>query len=139
MTQIHFTLNQEDIQNLIENSVSDELSKNILTKVFNYHMEMQRDQYIGVGEYERAEERKSQRNGYYQRDYTTKVGTLRLNVPRTRDGKFSTDLFERYQRNEKALISSMLEMYIQGVSTRKVSKIVEELCGKKYLNLLYQI
>ncbi|OOL59933.1 IS256 family transposase, partial [Enterococcus faecium] len=73
--------------------------------------------------------RQSQRNGYYERDFTTRVGTLELKVPRTRDGEFST-VFERYQRNEKALLASMLEMYVSGVSTRKVSKIVEELCGK---------
>ncbi len=51
-------------------------------------------------------------------------------MPRTRDGKFSPTVFERYQRNEKALLASMLEMYVSGVSTRKVSQIVEELCGK---------
>ena len=60
----------------------------------------------------------------------TRVGTLELKVPRTRDGHFSPTVFERYQRNEKALMASMLEMYVSGVSTRKVSKIVEELCGK---------
>ena len=59
-----------------------------------------------------------------------RVGTLELKVPRTRDGHFSPTVFERYQRNEKALMASMLEMYVSGVSTRKVSKIVEELCGK---------
>ena len=53
-----------------------------------------------------------------------------LNVPQTRDGQFSPTLFERYQRHEQALIASMLEMYVQGVSTRKVTRIVEELCGK---------
>lgn len=94
-------------------------------------MEEQRDQYIGVGEYERNDNRTSYRNGYYERSYTTRIGTIDLRVPRTRDGKFSPDIFERYQRNEKALLASILEMYVQGVSTRKVSKIVEELCGKK--------
>lgn len=54
-------------------------------------------------------------------------GTLKLKVPRTRDGHFSPKVFERYQRSRKALIASMLEMYVSGVSTRKVSKIVEEL------------
>ena len=63
-------------------------------------------------------------------NFTTRVGTLELKVPRTRDGHFSPTVFERYQRNEKALMASMLEMYVSGVSTRKVSKIVEELCGK---------
>lgn len=131
MTQVHFTLNQEEIQKLLDESVSDELSKNILTTVFNQLMEQERDEYIGVGNYERNHERTSHRNGYYEREYTTRIGHLTLRVPRTRDGQFSTDIFDRYQRNEKALLSSILEMYVQGVSTRKVSKIVEELCGKK--------
>ena len=52
-----------------------------------------------------------------------------LRVPRDRDGRFSTELFERYQRSEQALVSALAEMYIQGVSTRKVKAITEELCG----------
>lgn len=130
MTQVHFTLKQEEIQKIIENSVKDDLSKNIPTTVFNQLMEGQRDQYIGVGAYERDENRISSRNGYYDRAYTTRIGSIALRVPRTRDGLFSTDIFERYQRHEKALLSTMLEMYVSGVSTRKVSQVVEELCGK---------
>lgn len=63
MTQVHFTLKQEEIQKLIEGSVKDDLSKNILTAVFNQLMEEQRNQYIGVGAYERVENRVSSRNG----------------------------------------------------------------------------
>lgn len=73
----------------------------------------------------------SQHNGYNDRTYTARVGTLTLRVSRSRDGQFSTDIFERYRRHEKALLASMLEMYVSGVSTRKVSQIVEELCGKQ--------
>ena len=130
MTQVHFTLNNEEVQSIIEHSVKDDVSKNILTTVFNQLMENQRTEYIKADDYERSESRQSQRNGYYERDFTTRVGTLELRVPRTRDGEFSPTVFERYQRNEKALLASMLEMYVSGVSTRKVSKIVEELCGK---------
>ena len=117
MTQVHFTLKSEEIQSIIEYSVKDDVSKNILTTV-----------YIQAKEYERTENRQSQRNGYYERSFTTRVGTLELKVPRTRDGHFSPTVFERYQRNEKALMASMLEMYVSGVSTRKVSKIVEVKC-----------
>lgn len=99
MTQVHFTLKQEEIQKLIEGSVKDDLSKNI----FNQLMEEQRNQYIGVGAYERDENRVSSRNRYYDREYTTRIGSLTLRVPRTRDGLFSTDIFDRYQRHEKAL------------------------------------
>src|SRR5690625_1980207 len=131
MTHLHFTLKTEEIQNLIDQSVKDDLSKTILTTVFQQLMEEQRTQYIKANEYERSDERVSQRNGYYKRGWTTRIGTLDLEVPRTRDGKFSPNVFERYQRNEKALLASMLEMYVSGVSTRKVSQVVEELCGKK--------
>jgi len=130
MTQVHFTLETEDIQNLIDHSVKDNAAKQILQTVFNRLMEEQRTEYIQASSYERSDDRTSQRNGYYNRELTTRVGTLELKVPRTRDGEFSPTVFERYQRNEKALIASMLEMYISGVSTRKVSQIVEELCGK---------
>ena len=50
-------------------------------------------------------------------------------VPQDRDGRFSTGLFERYQRSEQALVASLAEMYVQGVSTRKVAAITEQLCG----------
>ena len=117
MTQVHFTLKSEEIQSIIEYSVKDDVSKNILTTVFNQLMENQRTEYIQAKEYERTENRQSQRNGYYERSFTTRV------APRTRDGHFSPTVFERYQRNEKALMASMLEMYVSGVSTRKVSKL----------------
>lgn len=66
-------------------------------------MEKQRDQYIGVNHYERNGARKSSLNGYYEREYTTRVGTLTLRAPRTRYGQFATDIFERYQHHEQAL------------------------------------
>ena len=110
--------------------MKDDVAKQILLTVFQQIMEQQRNAYIQVADYERSEKRVSQRNGHYERQLTTRVGTLDLKVPRTRDGHFSPDIFERYQRNEKALLASMVEMYVSGVSTRKVSQIVEELCGK---------
>ena len=131
MTQINFTLDQIQIQELIENSGANDLAKQMLTTIFNQLMEKERDDYIKVDNYSRDDERQSSRNGYYKREYTTRIGRLELKVPRTRDGEFSPSLFERYQRNEKALIATMLEMYVQGVSTRKVTKVVEELCGLK--------
>lgn len=85
--------------------------------------------FIGATEYERTEERKGYRNGSYNRQLKTRVGTISLEVCRDRDGRFRTDLFERYQRSEKALVLSFIEMYVHGVSTRKVSGIIEELCG----------
>lgn len=125
MTQLHFTVNSEEIQTIITESGADQTAKTLLTIFFNQLMEQQRDEYIQADHHERTQERVSQRNGYYERDFTTRVGTLELRVPRTRDGQFSPDLFERYQRNEQALILTMIEMVISGVSTRKVTKAIE--------------
>ena len=132
MTQLHFTINTEEIQSLINEEVKNDLSRKILTKVFNELMEKERDEYLNNEAYQRDPNRNTYRNGYYEREYTTKIGTLTLRVPRTRDGNFSTEIFERYQRNEKTLLLTMIEMYVQGVSTRKVSKVIENLCGKNY-------
>ena len=72
------------------------------------------------------------RAGYYDRGLITRVGKIELRVPRDRAGEFSTALFERFQRSEKALVSALAEMYVQGVSTRKVKAITEELCGHSF-------
>jgi len=85
--------------------------------------------HVGAGPYERTEGRRGHRNGYKPRALKTRVGTLDLWVPQDRQGQFRTELFERYQRSEKALVLALVEMYLQGVSTRKVQRITEELCG----------
>jgi putative transposase len=72
------------------------------------------------------------RSGYYTRTFVTRVGKLELRVPQDRDGRFSTELFERYQRSEQALVATLAEMYVQGVSTPKVKAITEELCGHAF-------
>jgi putative transposase len=81
---------------------------------------------------ERTSERLGLRSGSYGRTLITRVGKLELRVPQDRQGRFSTQLFERYQRSEKALVSALAEMYVQGVSTRKVKAITEELCGHSF-------
>src|SRR6201993_5291322 len=81
---------------------------------------------------ERAAGRQGYRSGYYGRTLITRVGKLELRVPQDRDGRFSTELLERYQRSEQALVSTLAEMYVQGVSTRKVKAITEELCGHSF-------
>lgn len=95
-------------------------------------MEEEMTDLVGVGKHERSGDRKGYRSGHYERTLFTRVGKLELRVPRDREGKFSTEIFERYQRSEKALVSSLAEMYIQGVSTRKVKKITETLCGNEF-------
>ena len=92
----------------------------------------QSKEQIGADPYERTDERTAYRNGFRDRQLTTRVGHLHLRVPRHRNGDFSTELFERYQRSEQALVLAMMEMVVNGVSTRKVENITEELCGKKF-------
>ena len=81
---------------------------------------------------ERTAGRLGHRSGYYDRQLITRIGVLELRVPQDRAGHFSTQLFERYQRSEKALVAALAEMYVQGVSTRKVKAITEELCGHSF-------
>ena len=81
---------------------------------------------------ERTASRLGYRSGYYSRTLVTRVGKLELRVPQDQDGRFSTELFEHYQRSEQALVATLAEMYVQGVSTRKVKAITEELCGHSF-------
>ncbi len=91
------------------------------------------EQHIGAAPYERGEGRTGHRNGHKPRMMLrTRVGTLNLLVPQDREGTFSTRLFWRYQRNEKALVLALMEMYVEGVSTRKVKDITEALCGTSF-------
>ena len=88
--------------------------------------------HVGAAAYERTTGRRGHRNGYKPRQWTTRVGKMELLVPQDREGTFQTALFERYQRSEKALVLSLAEMYLQGVSTRKVQRITERLCGRRF-------
>src|SRR5215467_7607635 len=87
---------------------------------------------LGAEKGERTAGRQGYRSGYYDRTLITRIGKLELRVPQDRAGRFSTELFERYQRSERALVAALAEMYVQGVSTRKVKAITEELCGHSF-------
>jgi len=95
-------------------------------------LEAEMTETVGAAKGERTEERVGYRAGYYGRTLVTRVGKLELRVPQDRNGRFSTELFERYQRSERALVAALAEMYVQGVSTRKVKAITEELCGHRF-------
>ena len=92
-------------------------------------LEEEMTQFVGAEPHERSEGRRGYRNGHQPRTLTTRVGKVVLLVPRDREGRFQTELFGRYQRSEKAFVLALMEMYVQGVSTRKVKKITERLCG----------
>lgn len=95
-------------------------------------LEGEMEAHLGAGKHERSLVRRGYRAGYYDRSLVTRVGKIELRVPRDRDGSFSTTVFERYQRSEKALVTTLMEMYVKGVSTRKVRAITEELCGHAF-------
>ena len=95
-------------------------------------LEAEMTEALGAEKGERAAGRQGYRSGYYGRTLITRVGKLELRVPQDRTGRFSTELFERYQRSERALVAALAEMYVQGVSTRKVKAITEELCGHSF-------
>ncbi|WP_024325948.1 IS256 family transposase [Thioalkalivibrio sp. AKL19] len=107
----------------------EELMRTLVREAVQQVLEAEMSDQLQAAPGERTEGRLGYRAGYYPRTLITRVGKLELRVPRDRNGQFSTSLFERYQRSEKALVSALMEMYVQGVSTRKVKAITEELCG----------
>lgn len=106
-----------------------EFLRGLVQQYLQEYLEQEVALHIGALPYERTDDRRGHRNGYKPRQLNTRVGRLQLSIPQTRDGSFSTELFERYQRSEQALICCLQEMVINGVSTRKVKKITEQLCG----------
>src|SRR3954463_14288464 len=106
--------------------------REIVERVVQQILEAEMTEHIGAAPYERTERRTGQRNGHKPRMLRTRVGTLNLLVPQDREGTFSTRLFSRYQRNEKALVLALMEMYVEGVSTRKVAEVTEALCGTSF-------
>ena len=101
----------------------------LLESVQNQVLEAQMAEALGAKKHERNETRTGYRNGYRTRQLYTRVGHLTLQVPQTRNGKFSKEIFRRYQRSEQAFVLALMEMVVNGVSTRKVAAITEELCG----------
>ena len=95
-------------------------------------LEAEMTEALGAEKGERSEGRLGYRSGYYPRSLITRVGKIELKVPQDRQGRFSTELIERYQRSEKALVAALAEMYVQGVSTRKVKQVTEELVGHAF-------
>ncbi len=109
-----------------------EFLKELIQTQLQEYLEHEVALHLGALPYERTSGRRGHRNGYKPRQLNTRVGKLFLSIPQTRDGSFSTELFERYQRSEQALICCLQEMVINGVSTRKVKRITEQLCGMDF-------
>ena len=103
-----------------------------IREVLQQVMEAEMEDLVGAEKSERTPNRSGYRSGYYGRTLVTRVGKLELRVPQDRQGRFRTEIFERYQRSEKALVSALTEMDVQGVSTRKAKAVTEELCGHEF-------
>jgi putative transposase len=119
-----------DVKELLERD--EDFLQVALQALLQAALEAEMTEAIGAEKGERTEARLAYRSGYYPRSWVTRVGTLELRVPQDRGGRFSTELFQRYQRSEKALVGTLAEMYVQGVSTRKVKAVTEALCGHSF-------
>ena len=131
MAQLNITLNQEEIQALLLED-QGEAFKKILQASLNKILQAESAEQLKAGPYERSEERTDSRNGSRERDLNTRVGRITLQVPRHRNVPFKTLVFENYSRSEAALVAGMAEMVVNGVSTRKVSRVMETLCGTSF-------
>src|ERR687885_1877700 len=129
MASYEITLNSEQLSDLL---TDDKGLQGLVETVLNQVLEAQVTEQLGARPYERSATRQAYRNGYRSRTLTTRVGPLVLHVPQVREGSFSTTLFARYQRSEQGLVLALMERVLNGVSTRKVAAITEELCGTRF-------
>jgi len=122
--------NSKSIQAILQEALKKDgdFLKEIVRRIIQQVREEERDQQVGVLSHERDNtKRKANRKGYKPRSFNTRVGNLLLAKPQIREFAFHTQLFENYQRSEKALLSAISQMVIDGVSTNKVQKIVRRL------------
>lgn len=131
MAQINITLSQDEVKQVLMGDRNESL-KFLLEKILNEVMKAESEEQLGASRHERTEDRQDYRNGTRDRTLTTRIGTLTLEVPRHRNEPFHTMVFENYKRSEASLIATMVQMVIAGVSTRKVARVVETLCGKEF-------
>jgi putative transposase len=125
--QAHPSVTREVVQALADHGF-DGMAQ-AMELFINECMKLERQQALGVGPYQRGEARRGQANGFKQKTLKTRIGPLELAVPQVRNGKFYPRALERGSRSEKALRLALAEMYVQGVSTAKVTRITEKLCG----------
>lgn len=129
MTDLNVTFSEEELEQILFGDRGIEV---LMEKMLNNVLQAEMTEHLGADRYERSEDRTGYRHGSYERELTTRVGQLTLEVPRAKDGSFSTKLFGRYQRSEKALVLALMQMVVQGVSTRRVKKITTKLCGRRF-------
>lgn len=131
MAQINITLNQEEILEVLSKN-RDEAFKIIVQKILDQIMLAESNEILKAEPYQRTSFRTDFRNGFRDRELVTRIGKITLHVPRHRNVPFKTMIFDNYTRSEGTLISTMMEMVIQGVSTRKISEVTKILCGQEF-------
>ena len=124
--------NSASKQNWKELLMEEDFLQPLVEQILQQVLEAEMDEALQAEKGQRTPNRLGYRSGYYPRKLVTRVGQMELRVPQDRHGRFRTEVFERYQRSEKALVGALAEMYVQGVSTRKVKAITEELCGHEF-------
>ena len=127
--QDNFTATQKLIEEISRNGL--DYMPELIRIIVNAAMKEERQKYLGVNPYERDEDRQGYANGYKDKTVKTRIGDIQFSVPQVRDGGFYPEALEKGLRSERALTLTMAEMYVQGVSTRKVSAILEKLCGSQ--------
>jgi transposase-like protein len=129
MATIEIEIDDQKIQQLLQ---GDRGMAVLLEPVLNQILQAEMTEHLKAEPGEQTDDRQGYRNGTYDRKLTTRVGTIELEVPRDREGTFQTALFQRYQRSEKALVLTLMQMVVQGVSTGRVKEITTELCGREF-------
>ena len=120
MAQLNITLNQQEILQLLSEN-SNEAFKTLLQESLNSILKAESSEQLKAEPYERSAERTDNRNGSRERILNTRIGSIILTVPRHRNQPFKSMIFENYTRSEAALVTTMTEMVVNGVSSRKVS------------------
>ena len=131
MAKIYCTLDEDEMLQILSGN-QEEIFRQLLEKSINCLLKAESEEQLKAAPYERTKERTDSRNGTRERELTTRIGKIELQVPRHRNQPFKTMIFENYERSEAALITTMAEMVVAGVSTRKVSQVMETLCGTSF-------
>jgi putative transposase len=127
--QDDFTLPTEILEQVAEQGL--DFLPELIRIVINTAMQAERQKYLGVGPYERSTHRQGHANGFKPKTVSTRIAPITFDIPQVREGGFYPQALEKGLRSERALMLALAEMYVQGVSTRKVAAITERLCGSQ--------
>lgn len=131
MAQVNLTLSEQEVLQVLTGDRESAI-KYLFERILNELMKAESEEQLGAAKHERTDGRSDYRNGTRERGLNTRIGKITLKVPRHRNEPFHTMVFDNYQRSEACLIATMVQMVVDGVSTRKVEKVVEELCGTNF-------